>query len=59
MLPRLLLLDAVVIPIAPSDLVLLVLCLPRRTLPLCGCLVLVEDRLLRERRLSWNKVRTP
>jgi hypothetical protein len=59
LLPRLLPLDAVVVPIALGDLALLVLRLARRTPPLYGRFVLVEDRLLRERRLGWNEVRTP
>jgi hypothetical protein len=52
-------LDAVVIPIALGDLALFVLCLARSTLALHGHFVLVEDRLLRERRLGRNEVRTP
>jgi hypothetical protein len=59
MLPRLPPLDAVVVPIALGDLSLLVLRLARSTPPLCGRLVPVEDRLLRERRLGRNKVRAP
>jgi hypothetical protein len=45
-LPRLLPLDAVVVPIALGALLLLVLCLACSPPPLCGCLISVEDRLL-------------
>jgi hypothetical protein len=57
-LPRLSLLDAVVVPIALGDLSFLVLRLARSTLPLHGRFVPVKDCLLRERRLGWNEVRT-
>jgi hypothetical protein len=57
-LPRLSPLDAVVVTIALDDLSLFVLRLACSTPPLRGFFV-VEDRLLRERRLGWNKVRTP
>jgi hypothetical protein len=55
-LPRLLPLDAVVVPIALGDLSLLVLCFMRSLPPLCGRLVPVEDRLLWERRLGRHKM---
>jgi hypothetical protein len=42
--------------IALGDLALLVLCLARNAPLLRRSLVLVKNRLLRERRLSWNKV---
>jgi hypothetical protein len=58
-LPRLPPLDAVVIMIALGDLALFVLRLARGAPPLRGRFVPVEDRLLRERRLDRNEVRTP
>jgi hypothetical protein len=57
--PRFSPLDAVVVMIVLGNLALLVLRLTRGTPPLHGCFVLVEDRLLRERRLGQNEVRTP
>jgi hypothetical protein len=55
---RLLPLVAVVIAIALGDLTLLMLRLTRSAPLLCRSLVLVEDRLLRERRLGRNEVGT-
>jgi hypothetical protein len=58
MLPHLPPLDAVVIPIALGDLALFVLRLTCSLLPLHCRLVLVEDRLLQERRHGRNEVDT-
>jgi hypothetical protein len=49
----------VVVLITLGDLTLFLLCLARGTPPLCSRFVPVEDRLLRERRLGRNEVRTP
>jgi hypothetical protein len=56
MLPRLAPLLAVVVAIALGDLAFLMLRLTRSAPLLCRRLILVEDRLLRERRLGRNKV---
>jgi hypothetical protein len=58
LLPRLAPLDAVVVAIALGDLAFLMLRLTRRAPLLCRRLILVEDRLLRERRLGRNNVGT-
>lgn len=52
-------LDAIVIPIALCDLLLLVLLLALSPPPVRGHLVALEDRLLRERCLCWHKVGAP
>jgi hypothetical protein len=49
----------VVIPVAFGDLAFFVPRLARSTLLLRGCIVPVEDRFLRERRLGRNEVGTP
>jgi hypothetical protein len=56
LLPRLAPLVAIVVAIALGDLVFLMLRLTRSAPPLCCCLILVEDRLLQDRRLGRNKV---
>jgi hypothetical protein len=56
LLPRLAPLVAVVVAIALGDLAFLMLRLTRSAPPLRRHLILVEDRLLRERRLRQNKV---
>jgi hypothetical protein len=53
---RLLSLDAVVVSIALGDMAFSVLRLACSAPPLCGCLVLVEDRLLWERLLGQDEV---
>jgi hypothetical protein len=57
-LPRLPLLDAVVVPITLGDLLLLVQRLVRSPSPLCSRFVPVEDHLFWERRFCRHKVRT-
>jgi hypothetical protein len=56
MLPRLVALNTVVVPITPGDLFLLVLLLALGPTPFCDHLVVLEDRLLRERRLRKHEM---